>query len=186
MASSRMLLLVLAALVGLPPAATAQPASTQAPLRSPDVHFVPTPPEVVAAMLKVAKVGKGDVAYDLGSGDGRIPIAAAKEHGARGVGIDIDPKRIQEANQNAKDAGVADRVRFLNQDLFATNLSEATVVTMYLLPSLNLKLLPKLKAELKPGTRVVSHAFDMGDQWKPEQTLDVDGRQVYFWTIPRR
>jgi predicted O-methyltransferase YrrM len=102
------------------------------------------------------------------------------------VGIDIDPKRIQEANQNAKEAGVADRVRFLNQDLFATNLSEATVVTMYLLPSLNLKLLPKLKAELKPGTRIVSHAFDMGDQWKPEQTLDVDGRQVYFWTIPRR
>jgi precorrin-6B methylase 2 len=168
------------------PAAVAAQTATQSPLRSPDVIFVPTPPEVVAAMLKVAKVGKGDIVYDLGSGDGRIPIAAVKDFGAaRATGIDIDPQRIKEATANLQKAGVGDRVRFLNQDLFTTNLSEATVVTLYLLPSLNLKLLPKLKAELKPGTRIVSHAFDMGD-WVPEQTLDVDGRKVYFWTIPKR
>jgi ribosomal protein L11 methylase PrmA len=167
------------------PAATAAQTATQSPLRSPDVIFVPTPPEVVAAMLKVAKVGKGDVVYDLGSGDGRIPIAAVKDFGAaRATGIDIDPQRIKEATANLQKSGVGDRVRFLNQDLFTTNLSEATVVTLYLLPSLNLKLLPKLKAELKPGTRIVSHAFDMGD-WVPEQTLDVDGRKVYYWTIPK-
>jgi len=164
---------------------SAQPA-TQAPLRQPDVIYVPTPPEVVTAMLKVAKVGKDDIVYDLGSGDGRIVIAAVKEFGAaRGTGIDINPVRISEANENAQKAGVTDRVRFLNQDLFETNLSEATVVTLYLLPSLNLKLLPKLMAELKPGSRIVSHSFDMGD-WKPEQTLDVGGRTVYFWTIPPR
>jgi predicted RNA methylase len=156
-----------------------------APLRSPDVIFVPTPQEVVDAMLKVAKVSANDVVYDLGSGDGRIPITAAKTYGARGVGIDIDPQRIREANENAKTAGVTDKVRFLNQDLFTTDISEATVVTLYLLPSLNLKVLPKLMKELRPGTRIVSHAFDMGD-WKPEQTLNVNGRTVYYWTMPRR
>lgn len=177
---------VLAVSLALPAAAAGQQAGTQAPLRSPDVIFVPTPADVVAAMLKVAKVGKGDVVYDLGSGDGRIPIAAVKDFGAaRAIGIDIDPQRIKEANENLQKAGVGDRVRFLNQDLFTTNLGEATVVTLYLLPSLNLKLMPKLKAELKPGTRIVSHAFDMGD-WVPEQTVDVDGRKVYFWTIPKR
>ncbi len=147
--------IVVAVTLALPAAAAAQTA-TQSPLRSPDVIFVPTPPEVVAAMLKVAKVGKGDIVYDLGSGDGRIPIAAVKDFGAaRATGIDIDPQRIKEATANLQKAGVGDRVRFLNQDLFTTNLSEATVVTLYLLPSLNLKLLPKLKAELKPGTRIV-------------------------------
>jgi ribosomal protein L11 methylase PrmA len=165
------------------PATPAPPA--QAPLRTPDVIFVPTPPEVVQAMLKVAKVGPGDIVYDLGSGDGRIPIAAVRDFkAARATGIDIDPQRIKEANDNLKAAGVAN-VRFLNQDLFTTNISEATVVTLYLLPSLNVKLLPKLKAELKPGTRIVSHAFDMGD-WQPEQKLDVNGRTVYFWTIPKK
>jgi precorrin-6B methylase 2 len=179
--------LAAAALVAMvvPSAFAQQPA--QAPLRAPDVIYVPTPPEVVAAMLKVAKVGKGDIVYDLGSGDGRIVISAVKDFGAaRGTGIDINPERIKEANENAKTAGVTDRVRFLNQDLFTTPLGEATVVTLYLLPSLNLKLLPKLKAELKPGTRIVSHAFDMGNEWAPEQTIDVDGRRVYFWTIPSR
>ena len=172
--------------LGAAPNASAQ-ATAQAPLRAPDVIYVPTPPEVVAAMLKVAKVGKGDIVYDLGSGDGRIVIAAVKDFGAaRGTGIDINPERIKEANENAKTAGVTDRVQFLNQDLFTTPLGEATVVTLYLLPSLNLKLLPKLKAELKPGTRIVSHAFDMGNEWAPEQTLDVDGRRVYYWTIPKR
>jgi ribosomal protein L11 methylase PrmA len=160
--------------------------ATQAPLRTPDVIYVPTPPEVVAAMLKVAKVGPGDVVYDLGSGDGRIAIAAVKDFGAaRAVGIDIDPVRIKEAMVNHATAKVGDRVRFLNQDLFETPIGEATVVTLYLLPSLNVKLIPKLNKELKPGTRIVSHAFDMGD-WKPEQTLEVEGRRVYFWTIPKR
>ena len=186
MRTQSLLPIALALTFALPAAATGQQTATQAPLRSPDVIFVPTPAEVVAAMLKVAKVGKGDVVYDLGSGDGRIPIAAVRDFGAaRATGIDIDPQRIKEANENLQKAGVGDRVRFLNQDLFTTNLSEATVVTLYLLPSLNLKLLPKLKAELKPGTRIVSHAFDMGD-WVPEQTLDVEGRKVYFWTIPKR
>lgn len=158
-------------------------AQTPAPLRSPDVIFVPTPQEVVDAMLKLAKVTKNDVVYDLGSGDGRIPITAAKTYGARGVGIDIDPQRIKEATENLKAAGVGDRVRFLNQDLFTTNIGDATVVTLYLLPSLNLKVLPKLNAELKPGTRVVSHAFDMGDI-KPQETQNVNGRTIYLWTVP--
>jgi len=165
----------------------AQPAPAAAPqnaLRAPDVVYVPTPQEVVEGMLKAAKVGTGDVLYDLGSGDGRIPITAARRYGiARGVGIDINPERIKEANANLARAGVGDRVRFINADLFEANLSEATVVTLYLLPALNLKLLPKLLKELKPGTRIVSHAFDMGS-WKPEQALKVDNRDVYLWTIP--
>jgi precorrin-6B methylase 2 len=153
-------------------------------LRAPDVIFVPTPHEVVDAMLKVAKVGKDDVLYDLGSGDGRIPITAAQKYGiARGIGIDINPQRIKEANENLRKARVGDRVRFINADLFESNLSDATVITLYLLPELNLKLLPKLLKEAKPGTRIVSHAFDMGT-WKPEQSLDVEGRKVFFWTIP--
>jgi precorrin-6B methylase 2 len=152
-------------------------------LREPDVVFVPTPQEVVDAMLKVAKVGKGDVLYDLGSGDGRIPITAAQKYGvARAVGIDINPERIKEANENRRKAGVQGRVTFMNADLFEADFNDATVITLYLLPALNLKLLPKL-LKLKPGTRVVSHAFDMGS-WKPEQALNIDGRNVYFWTIP--
>ena len=135
-------------------------------------------------MLEVAQVKSTDVIYDLGSGDGRIPITAAQKYGARGVGIDINPERIREANDNLKKAGVGDKVKFLTADLFETNISEATVVTLYLLPSLNEKLRPKLFKELKPGTRVVSHAFSMGDAWPPEKTLIVDGRNVYFWTIP--
>jgi tRNA G37 N-methylase Trm5 len=155
-------------------------------LRSPDVVFVPTPYEAVEGMLKVAKVGKSDVVYDLGSGDGRIPIMAVQKYNAaRAVGIDINPERIKEAEANLKAAGVGDRVRFLNEDLFQANIGEATVVTLYLLPSLNVKLLPKLLAELKPGTRIVSHAFEMGS-WKPQQTLNAGGSTVYFWTIPAK
>src|SRR5689334_7939067 len=140
-------------------------AKSQAPVRDPDVIFVPTPQSVVDAMLKLAHVTKDDVVYDLGCGDGRIVVTAAKQFGARGVGIDIDPKRIKESNENAVSAGVTDRVKFLNTDIFAdsTNLSEATVVTLYLLPSLNVKLLPKLRRELKPGTRIVSNSFGMGE-----------------------
>jgi len=171
--------------------AGAQTAVQQAPaappqkeLRSPDVVFVPTPQDVVEAMLKVAKVGKGDVLYDLGSGDGRIPITAAQKYGiAKGVGIDINPERIKEANENLAKAKVGNRVSFVNADLFESDLSDATVVTLYLLPALNLKLLPKLLKELKPGTRIVSHAFDMGS-WKAERTLSVRTHTVYYWTIP--
>jgi precorrin-6B methylase 2 len=156
-----------------------------APKRTPDVIYVPTPQEVVDAMLKVAKVTKDDTVYDLGCGDGRIVVTAAKEYGAHGVGVDIDPQRIAEANANVQAAGVGDKVKIVEGDLFEMDLRPATVVTLYLLPSLNLKLQPKLFKELKPGTRIVSHAFDMGD-WKPEQELDVDGRRVYFWTIPAK
>jgi len=163
----------------------AQSAVQEAPTRRPDVIFVPTPEEVVEAMLQVASVNKNDIVYDLGCGDGRIPVTAAKKYGARGVCIDIDPQRIKEANENVAKNGVGDRVRVMNADLFATDLSEATVVTLYLLPSLNVKLMPKLMKELRPGTRIVSHAFDMGD-WKPEKEIDVNGRKVYYWTIPKR
>ena len=152
-------------------------------LRPPDVIFVPTPPFVVQAMLEMAGVTAGDVVYDLGSGDGRIPITAARDFGARAVGIDIDPARVREASENARAAGVADRVQFLNQDLFTTDISEATVVTLYLLPSLNERLRPKLNAELRPGTRVLSHEFPIGD-FEPDQALNVTGRRVLFWTIP--
>jgi len=151
-------------------------------LHRPDVVYVPTPPAVVDAMLAMAKVTAKDVVYDLGCGDGRIPIAAAQKYGARGVGIDIDPQRIAEANENAKTAGVTDKVKFLNQDLFTSDFSEATVVTLYLLPSLNEKLIPQLKA-LKPGTRIVSHAFDMGDTWPPDDRQQVEGKTIYFWVV---
>ena len=146
---------------------------------------MPTPESVVEAMLQVANVGKNDIVYDLGCGDGRIPVTAARKYGARGVGIDIDPQRIKEANENVAKNNVGDRVKIVQGDLFEQDLSQATVVTLYLLPSLNVKLMPKLMKELKPGTRVVSHAFDMGD-WKPEKELDVEGRKVYYWTIPKR
>ena len=149
-----------------------------------DVPYVSTPQIVVDKMLELAALKKNDVLYDLGSGDGRIVISAAKKYGARGVGVDIDPQRIKEANANAVQAGVADRVKFIEQDLFETDLKAASVVTLYLLPEVNLRLMPKLLRELKPGSRVVSHAFDMGD-WKPEQTVQVEGRTVYYWVIPK-
>ena len=133
-------------------------------------------------MLEVANVSANDVLYDLGSGDGRIPIAAAKRFGARGVGIDIDPVRIADANANLKRAGVEGKVRFVQGDLFLQDLSPATVITLYLLPELNRKLRPSL-LKLKPGTRIVSHDFDM-DDWKPEKTLKVGSSTVYFWTVP--
>jgi SAM-dependent methyltransferase len=152
-----------------------------------DVIFVATDLEVVRAMLDAAKVGLGDVVYDLGCGDGRIVITAAQRYGARGVGVDLDPERIREARDNATRVGVTDRVTFVQQDLFATDVSAATVVALYLSPELNLRLRPKLLRELRPGSRVVSHQFDMGD-WLPERSLEVTVagamRRVFLWQIP--
>jgi predicted RNA methylase len=175
------LALLVVAAIGTTPA-LAQQAGT---LRQPDVIYVPTPQEVVDAMLKLANVTSKDVVYDLGCGDGRIPITAAKNFGARGIGIDIDPQRIKEANENLKTSGVSDKVKFMNADLFETNISEATVVTLYLLPSLNIKLMPKLQKELRAGTRIVSHSFDMGADWPAEKTEEVNGRRIYYWTVKK-
>jgi len=152
------------------------------PKRELDVPYVPTPEDVVEEMLTMAGVKKGDILYDLGCGDGRIVITAAQKFGIRGVGIDIDPARIKEARANAEKAGVTRLVKFIEQDLFEATIGEATVVTLYLLPSINLKLRPKLFRELKPGTRIVSHSFDMGD-WKPEKQQDVSGETLYYWVI---
>jgi cyclopropane fatty-acyl-phospholipid synthase-like methyltransferase len=159
-------------------------AQSQAPLRSPDVIFVPTPPDVVEAMLKLAEVSGSDTVYDLGCGDGIIVTTAAQKFGATAVGIDIDPQRVKEANERVQKAGVGGKVKILNQDLFTTDISPATVVTLYLLPSLNQKLIPKLNKELKPGTRIVSQSFNMGDQNPPLKTVDVNGRQVFLWKTP--
>jgi SAM-dependent methyltransferase len=147
--------------------------------------FVATPPDVVERMLSLAKVGPGDVVYDLGCGDGRIVVTAAKELGARGVGIDIDPIRIDEARTRAQREGVSEQTRFDVQDLFETDMSEADVVTLYLLPQINLRLRPQLWRQLRVGTRVVSHAFRMGD-WEPERTEQVANATVYRWTIDER
>jgi ribosomal protein L11 methylase PrmA len=159
--------------------------ASAAAAREPDVIYMPTPQELVEDMLRLADVKPGDVLYDLGSGDGRIPVTAARKYGIRAVGIDIDPERIREANANAKRRGVSRLVTFRQQDLFKADFREATVVTLYLLPDLNLKLRPQLLKQLRPGTRVVSHQFDMGD-WKPDKTLEANGRTVYFWVIPAR
>lgn len=148
-----------------------------------DVPYVPTPPEVVDRMLALARVGKSDTLYDLGCGDGRIVIAAARRFGAHGVGVDLNPERIAEARANAREAGVEKRVRFRQGDLFETDLAPASVVSLYLLPDINLKLRPRLWSQLKPGARVVSHAFDMGPDWPPQEKAVVDGRSIYLWTI---
>ena len=152
-------------------------------LRPPDVRFVPTPQNVVEAMLEMARVSSTDVVYDLGSGDGRILITAAKKYGARGVGIEIDPFYLRDAIDNRAKAGVGDRVTFLNQDLFDADIRDATIVTLFLLPRLNLQLIPKLKRELRRGARIVSHQFTMGDGWPPEQSQEINGLMIYLWTI---
>jgi len=170
----------LAAPVQLLAQAQKQPAS-----QYPDVIFVPTPQDVVDDMLRLANVQKGDVLYDLGSGDGRIAITAARKYGVKATGIDIDPERIREANENAKKAGVTNLVQFRQENLFTADFSDATIITLYLLPDLNVKLRPKLWNELKPGTRIVSHQFEMG-AWKPEKRLESNGRTIYFWTVPPR
>jgi cyclopropane fatty-acyl-phospholipid synthase-like methyltransferase len=153
------------------------------PNRVPDAPYVPTPESVVDAMLELAQVTSADVVYDLGSGDGRIPIAAARKYGAFGVGIEMDSLLIRRSNDNLKQAGAGDRVRFVYGDLFETDISGATVVTMFLLPRLTERLIPKFKRELRPGTRIVSHKYDMGETWPPEQSQDVNGLTIYLWTV---
>jgi SAM-dependent methyltransferase len=170
------------------PSLSAQrPARKKRQLRDPDVIYYPTPTETVDEMLRLAKIKKGDVLYDLGSGDGRIPIAAAQQYGIRAVGIEIDPKLVTEAQEKAQQEGVSDLVRFRNEDMFRIDVSEATVVTLYLSEKLNVLLRPKLLRELRPGSRILSHDFRMGD-WKPEQTVRVPWgklyRTVYLWTVP--
>ena len=155
-------------------------------LRSPDVIFVPTPNDVVNKMLEMAKVTAKDVVYDLGCGDGRIVITAAQRYGCRGVGIDIDPERIREATENVQKAKVADKVKFIQGDLFEADISEATVVMLYLLPELNRRLKPKLFAELRPGARVVSHDWDMGKDWQPDEYVKLGGDGIYLWIMPER
>lgn len=181
----RELMAALGAVLVLAVVAGAQTSTTP---RTPDVPYVPTHEKIVAEMLKVAKVGKNDVLYDLGSGDGRIVITAAKQFGTRGVGIDIDPERIKDANENAQKAGVTDRTKFILGDIFEADFKEATVVTMYLLQEVNTRLRPKLLKDLKPGTRIVSHNYDLGD-WKPQRTIKVslpDGDHwVYYWVVPK-
>ena len=166
-----------------------QPTLGATSLRAPDVHYEPTPPDVVDVMLRLANVKAGDVVYDLGCGDGRIVIRAVREFGARGVCVDIDPQRIAESRENAHTAGVADHIRFLNQDLLVTDMSDATVVMLFLSPGLNLAVRPNLLRQLKPGARIVSHWHDMGD-WQPQKTVRVQSsgreRPVYLWTIPAR
>ncbi len=175
-------LVLLVILLHASSAADAQEGSA-APRRAPDVIFIPSTPRVVDAMLTLAKVGPDDVVYDMGSGDGRIPIAAVQTFNAQSaVGIEIEPRHIAEAKANAAKAGVGHRVTFINADMFTTPIGDATVVTLYLLPTLNVKLLPKLQKELKPGSRVVSSSFDMGELM-PDQTVEVDGRTIFLWII---
>ncbi|TFZ04741.1 SAM-dependent methyltransferase [Ramlibacter rhizophilus] len=176
----RPLLLAGLGLLTVPRLSWSQGASTAPAL---DVPYVPTPQPVVDRMLEMAKVNSRDVLYDLGCGDGRIVITASKQHGARGVGIDLNPVRIEEAKANAKQAGVSGKVDFRVGDLFEADFSPATVVTLYLLPNINRKLRPQLWRQLDVGTRVVSHAFDMGEEWPPERVDKIDHRTLYLWTI---
>lgn len=148
-----------------------------------DVPFVPTPQQVVDKMLELANIQKTDFLIDLGSGDGRIPVTAAQRFGVKALGVDINPQRIKEANERAEAAKVTNLVEFRQADLFETDISQANVLTMYLLPSVNMRLRPKILSDMKPGSRVVSHAFDMGD-WEPQQKVVVDGRTVFLWTVP--
>jgi len=171
-----------AALAGLALAPATIP-SALAQRALPKVPYVTTPQDIVDRMLSMAKVGRDDVVYDLGCGDGRIVNSAARRYGARGVGIDLDPERIQEANANARAAGVQDRVRFRQADLFRTDFSPATVVMLYLLFEVNLQLMPQLWRQLRVGARVVSHDFHMGAQWPPERIVRVRDKTLYAWTI---
>lgn len=156
--------------------------SAQPQTKRPDVRFLPTPQNVVEAMLELAHVTANDVVYDLGSGDGRIPITAARLYGARGVGIEIDPKLVRLSQDNAAKAGVSHLVRFQTGDLFAADIRDATVVALFLLPAMNIDLIPKLRS-LRSGSRIVAHHFAMGDRWLPDETRDVNGLEIYLWKI---
>jgi SAM-dependent methyltransferase len=177
--------LIVAAFVPLAVSTGTVARSADAQAHVPDVRFVATPPEVVDAMLAAARVTSADIVYDLGSGDGRIVIAAAKKYGARGVGIEINPLLIAESNASARAAGVSNLVQFIQGDLFTADVSAATVVALYLSPSLNERIKPRLLRELRPGTRVVSHVYDMLG-WTADQRVDVDGRWVFLWTVPAK
>jgi SAM-dependent methyltransferase len=155
------------------------------PLRTPDIHFTPTDQPVADAMLRLARVTKDDVVYDLGSGDGRIPILAAQKYGARAVGIDLDPRLVALSREVAREGEVTDRVTFVEGDLFTADISPATVVTLYLSAPINNRLEPKLKRELRPGARIVSHQFPIGS-WRPDETIRVDNQELFLWTIPPR
>ena len=165
------------------PAFARSGAALSVPVAQLNVPYVPTPQAVVDKMLEIANVTGADYVIDLGSGDGRIPITAAKRFGSKAMGVDLDPIRIQEAKANAVNARVTDKVEFKQQDLFKTDISKATVLTMYLLPRVNMELRPRILSELKPGARVVSHSFDMGD-WKPDKTVKVDVRTIHLWIVP--
>ena len=160
-------------------------AAAQQPKRTPDIHYTPTRHNIAEAMLTLADVTKDDVVYDLGSGDGRLPILAAQLHGARGVGIEIDPALVAVSRTNARDAGVSDRVTFVEGDLFTADISPATVVTLYLSLSVLRQLEPKLKSELRPGTRIVSHQFWIPG-WPAERTIKVDASEIFLLKIPPR
>jgi len=177
--------LLVAAFVPLAVSTGAVARLADAQSRVPDVRFVATPPEVVDAMLTAARVTSADIVYDLGSGDGRIVIAAAKKYGARGVGIEINPQLVAESNASARAAGVSSLVQFIQGDLFTADFSAATVVALYLSPSLNERIKPRLLRELRPGARVVSHVYDML-AWTADQRVDVDGRWVFLWTVPAK
>jgi SAM-dependent methyltransferase len=182
MIASRLVIAIFLLLLLAPAALSQNRAPEQVQINAP---YVTTPDRMVSAMLRLAGVKKGDTVYDLGCGDGRIVIHAAKQYGAHGVGIDINPDRIREARANAKKAGVETLVKFEVNDIFESDIHEATVVAMYLLPDVNLKLRPKLLRDLQPGARVVSHDFTMGD-WKPERQDSVDGGHIFLWTIPAK
>jgi SAM-dependent methyltransferase len=174
--------------VGAPARALSLPneAAGQRPARTPDIYFAPTPQPVADAMLKLARVSPNDVVFDLGSGDGRILILAAQKYGARGVGIELDPRLVEISRQVAREGEVSDRVAFIEGDLFTADISEATVVTLYLSATVNSRLEPKLRGELRPGTRIVSHQFGIGS-WTPIESVRAeDGTDLFLWTIPAR
>jgi SAM-dependent methyltransferase len=178
-------LLVAAMTLAQPAGAQCTPKNPAGPLppHEADLVYLPTPHHVVAAMLRLAGVSAADVVYDLGSGDGRIPVAAARDFGARGVGVELDSSLVEAARCNARVAGLEKSVEFRHQDLFAADLREATVITLFLFPDLNRQLEPKLRAELRPGARIVSHRFGIAD-WPPDRTIEVDGHQLLLWKVP--
>ena len=174
---------LLAAFAALLVAGTANAQPNIAQVHEADALYLPTPQPVVDAMLRLAGVSRADIVYDLGSGDGRIPIAAARAYGARGVGIELDGRMLELARANARKSGMERLVEFRQEDLFRADIREATVVTLFLFPQMNQRLAPKLRAELRPGTRIVSHRFGLGD-WVPERTIEAGGHQLLLWTVP--